>query len=310
MKYIFIILATFINIAAFGQTAADHAKNADAEADKENFKNALKEIERAIEIEPGSAVFQCRRADFLLNLGRVEDAFHAYTESIKLDEHYSMAYNGRAIIEEAAGVFDAAIVDFERAAENAENDTMRFAYITNVAAAQVRVRDFQGAYESLMDAYRFDSTDVAMLNNLATVCDELGQQDLALKYLFRVLKLDPEMYGANINIGFIYQNMNRHKEAIIYFDEALAHMPDDPLAYNNRAYSKLQLKDLKGAMSDVEKSIKIYPSNSYAYKNRALIYFAQGKNDKACADLQLAIEKGFTAQYGPEVEELLRKKCR
>ena len=62
-------------------------------------------------------------------------------------------------------------------------------------------------------------------------------------------------------------------------------------------------------MSDVNKSIQLYSANSYAYRIRALIYIEKKDLDKACADLQTAIDKGFTAIYGNEVIELQKKYC-
>ena len=63
-------------------------------------------------------------------------------------------------------------------------------------------------------------------------------------------------------------------------------------------------------MRDINKSIKIMPSNSYAYKIRALIYIEKGKAEKACEDLNIALSYGYTAQYGKEVEKLKRLNCK
>lgn len=85
--------------------------------------------------------------------------------------------------------------------------------------------------------------------------------------------------------------------------------PDEPLSYNNRAYNKYKLGDLKGALADVEKSIRLYPTNSYAFRNRALIYIAMKKNANACQDINKALELGFTTMYGDQVEKLKEEHC-
>jgi tetratricopeptide (TPR) repeat protein len=69
------------------------------------------------------------------------------------------------------------------------------------------------------------------------------------------------------------------------------------------------LNDLKGALDDVNHSLQLYPQNSYAYKNRALIFIAMKQYSKACADLQIAIQLGFTQMYGDEVKNLLEQYC-
>ncbi|HPS83490.1 MAG TPA: hypothetical protein PLA88_04180, partial [Bacteroidales bacterium] len=140
--------------------------------------------------------------------------------------------------------------------------------------------------------------------------DELGKDDDVFKYLFRVIEIDSTFYGAYINIGFKYQLMGSHDKALEYFDKALVYSTDDPLLYSNRSYSRLMTGDLKGAMQDIEKSIKMYPGNSYAYRNRALIYIAMEKSEEACEDIQRALNNGFTEMYGDEVLTLQSKYCK
>jgi tetratricopeptide (TPR) repeat protein len=65
----------------------------------------------------------------------------------------------------------------------------------------------------------------------------------------------------------------------------------------------------KEALTDVNKSLKLDEANSYAYKNRALIYLEMKDTGKACEDLNKALELGFTEQYGNEVKELKIKHC-
>ena len=71
----------------------------------------------------------------------------------------------------------------------------------------------------------------------------------------------------------------------------------------------MKLGDLKGAMGDVNKSIELYPSNSYAFRNRALIFIEMNKIQDACNDLQRSSELGFTKMYGSEVDDLRTKYC-
>ncbi|MEL6254371.1 MAG: hypothetical protein AAFR87_20350 [Bacteroidota bacterium] len=85
--------------------------------------------------------------------------------------------------------------------------------------------------------------------------------------------------------------------------------PYEALAFSNRSFSRLKVGDLKGAMKDVEKSLKLYSGNSYAYRNRTHIYLEMGKRDKACEDLFEAEKQGFSKIYGPEVQKLIIFNC-
>ena len=63
-------------------------------------------------------------------------------------------------------------------------------------------------------------------------------------------------------------------------------------------------------MTDINHSLILLPNNSYAYKNRALVYLNRKDNDKGCADLNKAIELGYTEQYGDEVIKLINENCK
>lgn len=93
--------------------------------------------------------------------------------------------------------------------------------------------------------------------------------------------------------------MGRYEEALVYFNKALELDKDEPLTLNNRGYTRYKLNNLAGALEDIDKSIILYATNAYAYKNRALVYIALDK-EEACKDLQKARELQFEKQYGPE----------
>ena len=85
--------------------------------------------------------------------------------------------------------------------------------------------------------------------------------------------------------------------------------PEEPLGYGNRSFSRLKLGDTKGALEDIEKSIELFPKNSYAYWIRAQIYIEMGKKKKICKDLQTAIDLQFTFNYGDDALRLQEKHC-
>lgn len=219
-------------------------------------------------------------------------------------------YDMRGTIFEATRQFEEAIKDYTTAISKTSDPLMKAHILANRGGTKTRIRDFSGAYEDLVAAVKLDSTNVAALNNLAAVCDEVNKPDETLIYLNQIIKIDSTFTPAYVNIGFKYQNMNEHSKAIQYFDKAILLDPEEALGYSNRSYSKLKTNDIKGAMVDINHSITLLPSNSYAYKIRALIYIESKNKEDACNDLDRAIEYGYTAQYGNEVTELIKKHCK
>lgn len=298
-----------INQIAWAQTATDYFQKANEANERKDFKSALKSIDQALRLDSLNADYYNGKAIILTELERYQESYDTYSKAIALFPNKSFLLNNRGNLLLSLGEFDASIQDFTHALSIAENDTAKRLCYTNRAAVKTKVRDFFGAYFDLLDAYKLDSTDIAILTNLGSVCDEIGKGEETLKYLLEAVRIDPTFYPAYGNIGFKYQMMGQHEKAIEYFNKVLEMNPDEPLGYSNRSFNKLKLGDLKGAMKDIEKSIKLYPANSYAYRIRALIYIEEKEFNKACLDLQTAIDKGFTVSYGDEVINLQKKYC-
>jgi tetratricopeptide (TPR) repeat protein len=308
MKTILFLLLFSTSSVIIAQTAESYHNKAQEESDAGNYKAALKEIEKALEMESVNADFMNSKAYYLYKLKQYQEAYNAYSKAI-LVANKAESYSGRAIILEAYGEYNSAIEDYTQAIRYAKIDTIKYMQYSNRAAAKMRKRDFKGAYDDLMVAYKFDTTSLGVLTNLGAVCDEVGKGDETIKYLLKAIEVDSNFYPAYANIGYKYQEMGKYEKAIEYYNIVLEFNPEEPLGYSNRSYNRYKLGNLKDAMKDINKSIKLYPGNSYAYRIRALIYIEQGKFDKVCEDLEFAIKQGFTTSYGNEVIDLQKKHC-
>lgn len=87
-------------------------------------------------------------------------------------------------------------------------------------------------------------------------------------------------------------------------------IPNEPLVFNNKGYVYYKKGDYAKALSDINLSIKLYSTNSYAYRNLALVYIAMKKMNEAWNVLSYAKEYGFEKQYGNEVRDLTEKYCK
>lgn len=302
----FLILVSF-TVAA--QSKEDNYKKALDYFDQEKYANSLREVAIALRGDSTNLDYLVLKARIQVKLKLIKPAFETYAVCVALHPESSLPLNDRGILLNSLLETDLAIQDFTRALNMEINDTLRMSLYLNRGTAKINKRDFQGAYEDFMASYKYDSLSVGILNNLATVCDEIGKGEKTLEFLFKIISIDSTFIGAYVNIGYKYSNDGKYQAALPYFDKAIALDPNEPLAYNNRAYCKFKLGDLKGALSDVNQSIVMYPSNSYAFRNRALILLAQKKMKAACEDIQEALRLGFTSVYGDEVEKLQQQYC-
>lgn len=134
------------------------------------------------------------------------------------------------------------------------------------ALLQYNAGDFSGseisAFKALRSLKEENTNDIIYecYNLLGTIYNELGEYDKAIEYQNKALKSINDK-TANIvfqskatslnNLGVVYQNMNRNKEAILYFQKGLEHKKDlilyKPFIYgmllDNLAYSRFKLKE-------------------------------------------------------------------
>lgn len=313
-KNCFLVLFTLFSIVSspssvLAQDLKTMYENARDDFENENYKAAIKSIDKVLAIDSSDAWYFQLKANCHLKLEEYEEAFLAYSRGINNFPEESMLYNERGVFLTSMQEYTYAKQDLNLAVKHSKNDTALMQSYVNRSIAHSRVRNFEEAYNDLHAAYLLDSTDIAVLVNLGAICDEIGKGDETLVYLLKALEVDSSFFAIYGNIGFKYQEMGEYTKAIEYFDKVLTIDPDQALGYSNRAFCRYKLGDLKGAMKDINKSIKMYPANSYAFRIRGLIYLEKGEKDKACADFDEAITKGFTTSYGMEVINLQMEHC-
>ncbi len=302
-------LLIFSQTTVFGQTEDEYIQEIVVYGNAGKHKKALKLCDELIAKNPKSILAYRNKYVIYKNMGDYAKAFDALNQGLTANPNAADLYHERGVLYQNMNKIDAAIRDYNLGIKFAENDTAKNAIMISKGTAYSQIRDFKEAYAVYMECFAFDSTNLATLNNLAAICDEINKSDLTIYYLTKVVEADSLFMPGYVNIGFYYQGKGEYEKSIAYFDKALTLDPNEPLSYSNRSYSKLKIGDLEGALKDVNRSLELYAANSYAYRNRALIYLEMGQKTKACEDLQRAVDLGFTTQYGNEVRDLIGRNC-
>ena len=127
---------------------------------------------------------------------------------------------------------------------------------------------------------------------------ELGDLDSALMYLNMAIKIDPSFAGYHYNKATILHAFGDTRAAITELNNYFAHPnsdKNDTEAYYKRAYYKFEIKDLSGALADVERAMaKDTAPTASAYLIRGDIYAAQGKSKQAKADYKTVLENTYS----------------
>lgn len=310
MRILLLIWFVSGSLLGFTQSYEQYVK-AGAEKERvQNYAEAIKVYTSALAKYPDSLELYLSRSRCHQILGKIDEAFEDINTALLQPVTFFRGYIFKGQLYMANNEPDMAIAVFSAVIKYAEEDSIRFIAYWSRGGAKVFKRDFTRAKEDFDLAYKLDSGNLGFLNDYANVLNETGDRAAALFVLNKVLSIDSNYVAALNNLGFAYIAEAGFEKAITIFDKVLAINDNQPYAYNNRGYAKMKTGDLKGAMRDINQSIDLLAGNPYAYRNKALVYLAMDKKKEACDEIKKALEKGFTLQYGRELEELKFKHCK
>ena len=148
--------------------------------------------------------------------------------------------------------------------------------------------------KALKEAPQGSRSYLSTIEQMARCYVELGSLDSALMYTDMAIKTDPSFAGYHYNKAMILHTFGDTRAAIAELDNYFAHPnsnKEDTEAYYKRASYKTEIKDLSGALADVERAMaKDTAPTASAYLIRGDIYAAQGKSKQAKADYKTVLE--------------------
>ena len=160
--------------------------------------------------------------------------------------------------------------------------------------------------------------------SIGLVFQDLGQTDLMISHIKKVITIKPDFAEAHNNLGIALKRNGKLDDAILSYKNALAIQPNNIEAYNNlgnvfkekglidqsiRSYKAAlqinpnlmllninlgnaykELGQLDDAISSYEKAISIDSNNSEAYNNLGIVLNKIGRTDDAIASYEKALE--------------------
>ncbi len=148
-----------------------------------------------------------------------------YSEAIRLNPSYTLAYNNRGKAYSALKQYDKAISDCN-------------------------------------DAIRIDPNHAKAYNTRGIAYSDLKQYHKAISDYNDAIRIDPNFALAYNNRGVAYNALKQYDKAISDYNDALRLDPNLALAYNNRGKAYNALKQYDKAISDYNDAIRLDPSET------------------------------------------------
>ena len=159
-----------------------------------------------------------------------------YTEAIRLDPDYALAYAARSLVVVKSTDFPSTMTAAHARIEEAGSDARKAIALTpnlgegHLALAVVyeRALNLTAAMEEYERALALEPGNARILRDYGGFAGQIGRGNLAIQLLRRALALDPLSRDAYVHLGYGLVGLRRYAEAIAAFREAEALDPPRP----------------------------------------------------------------------------------
>ncbi len=213
---------------------------------KKNFKKALVQFQRSLEINPSKEAYRLKLSEALLGLGQLQEAEKNLNEIIEKNSNSFNAHYGLGLLKIKAGKNQEGIAAFQQ-------------------ASKIDPDNFS-VHQKLLEIFRSE-----------------GNYSDSIREMEEMVRLKPEEPGLRLTLGEMYFKNNNSKKAAEQFQKVLKLHPDNHLAQLRVADWYYEGKKYDKALKLYEIALKKNPENSDIQVKLGKIFLL--KNDKTNAEL-------------------------
>lgn len=278
------------------------------EINEENNKKFEKILIELSVLESDNFLFSLKSAQYFSQKNQLDSAALYIEKAINQYKYLPISHDSERFLTIKDSLYKSSIFIYDKIISINPTDW-------NYCNRGVLKKDIGLYRESILDfskAIEIDSLDFLNYYNRGMAYSKLNLIDKAISDYVKCIQLNPDYSSAYLNKGYALMSKNDYKGAIEEFEIALSKrigFKEKGYTMNNIGFAYYKLKDYETSRSFINKSLEIYPINSYAYKNLALIDIAINEKDNACKNILKSIELGFVNQFGNEIIELQKNNC-
>jgi protein O-GlcNAc transferase len=210
------------------------------EAGQGNHPEAVRLMERSVEIAPANLEFLTNYANLLAMTGKPAEALAAFEKAAALQPGNADLVYGKAVccfqlkrLAEALAYFDQVVA----------RQPGNFTVFNERGAVLADLNRFDEALASFDHALRLNPQHADAYYNKGRLLDDLRRYDEAVSAYDRAIALRPNFPQAHVNRGSALRELKRYREAFQAYDRALALDPTLAFIEGSRLHSKMHICD-------------------------------------------------------------------
>lgn len=177
---------------------------------------------------------------------------------------------------------------------NQYEEIYQFNFLLGISYQQIE--NFKDSYEYLMRAYRINDKDIYCLSSLGYCLGKLNRYDESIVFLQKAAEIDNKNLSVISTLATIYDNSGKFEQCDSTYAEALRLFPNEPLLFNNYAYSLAERNlKLQEALEYSKKAIEKDSVNDSYLDTIGWIYFKLGDFANAEKFVRKAVDMGMAS---------------
>ena len=225
-------------------------------AGQKKYDDALRDYNKAIELNPDFPKGYSNRGVLLKDLKRYDESLSDYNKAIELLPNYAIPYNNRGVLFKILNRLDEALNDYNRA----------IALLPNYPDA---------------------------LYNRAVVYKLQNKYDESLRDYNKAIQLRPNSSSMYRSRAGLMSNYDKFEEALRDYNKAIQLEPNNADNWLSRGIYFSKIKKYPEAINDYNKVIAIQPSMPEAYYGKGIAEYETGNKSLGCSDMQKAAGMGY-----------------
>ena len=266
-----------------------------AERDAGRPEDALRHLQRVVQLRPHFAEAQGNLGLVLAELGRHCEAVVAYQRALALNSMLAEPWYNLANSVRDSGDLEAAVPYYEEALK-------RRPFVAgwrNYALVLTDLRRYVDAVNAYRAALAMAPNDADLCDTMGAILQRQGAMDEAITWHYRATQLRPDFAEAHSNLGNALKEYGRPVEAIASYRAALAINSGLVPAWNNLGSACLKLGQLDQAMMAFRQALQIAPEFADAELNLGNVLKLRGHLAEAtfCFNHALSVKPDFVQAH-------------
>lgn len=250
-------------------------------------KLAIELIERAIDLQPDTALFHRNIAEMYRQAGDTENAISHGKKSIILEPKSAIALSNLGI-----AYFD--IKDYQQAIDYQKQalaiDESTVTALNNLGSVYRALKETDRAIDYYQKTMAINPNYAESLNNLGAVFTEQSDPEQGMPLLEKAVQLNPGYAEAYRNLGTCYLVLEKNQQATVSFQSALKLKPHFPEALLGLASIEQEANNFSNAEKLINQAITVDGNTANSYVQLAGLLNIMGFPERALESYEQALK--------------------